>query len=78
MTFKLVYRVSREMVAPIETITSVYATNVNSRPWSVPAGMDLLGFFRSPLMLAPAKIPAVAGNRMPKRPCQFSLSNPIS
>jgi hypothetical protein len=39
----------------------------------VPAGIDLLGFFRSPLMLAPAKIPAVAGNKIPNRSCQFSL-----
>lgn len=34
---------------------------------SVPLGMALLGFFRSPDMDAPAKIPDVAGNRMPKR-----------
>lgn len=43
------------------------------RPCRVPLGIDLLGFLRSPDILAPAKIPAVAGNRIPNKSCQFSL-----
>ncbi|KAG7916036.1 hypothetical protein KL934_002155 [Ogataea polymorpha] len=35
--------------------------------------MDLDGFFRSPLMDAPAKMPAVAGKKMPNTSLKFSL-----
>jgi len=51
---------------------------VSNNPCSVPRGMDLLGLRRSPDILAPANIPAVAGKRMPKRSCQFSLKYVIS
>lgn len=57
----------------MDMITSVYATNVTRSPFRVPDGIDLLGFRRSPDILAPAKMPAVAGNNIPKRSCQFSL-----
>lgn len=50
------------MDAPIERMTSAYTTNVKNKPLSVPDGIDRLGFLRSPDMLAPANIPAVAGN----------------
>jgi hypothetical protein len=48
-------------------MTSVYVIKVKARPERVPLGIDLLGFFRSPDMLAPAKIPPVAGKRIPNR-----------
>src|SRR5579862_1425973 len=39
--------------------------NVNPIPHNVPLGMDTLGFFRSPDILAPANTPAVAGKKTP-------------
>ena len=33
----------------------------------VPHGMDLLGFFKSPLMATPAVKPVTAGKKIPKR-----------
>lgn len=41
------------MVAAIAKITSVYRINVKAKPESVPFGIDLLGFFKSPDMLEP-------------------------
>lgn len=73
MIFRFLYKLSRLIVAPIDKMTRVYATKVNMRPCKVPLGIDLLGFFRSPDILAPAKIPAVAGKRIPNKSCQFSL-----
>lgn len=62
-------------------ITTVYDIKVSPRPYKVPFGIALLGCFRSPDMLAPlerhqdrivdggrltyAKMPPVAGKRMP-------------
>lgn len=39
--------------AAIASTTSVYTTNVKASPESVPFGIDLLGFFKSPDMLEP-------------------------
>lgn len=37
----------------MERMTSKYDMNVKARPARVPLGMDLLGFFKSPDILAP-------------------------
>ena len=50
-----------------DTITSTYAIKVDSMAHNVPTGIALLGFFRSPDMEAPAKMPEVAGKRIPNR-----------
>jgi hypothetical protein len=50
-----------------ETITSRYARKVDNIAQSVPRGMALLGLRRSPDMEAPAKIPDVAGKRIPNK-----------
>lgn len=51
--FKSLYMESREIEAPIDKITKVYVMNVKRSPCSVPLGIDLLGFRRSPDILAP-------------------------
>jgi hypothetical protein len=80
----LLYSEALVKVAAIANITRVYKTKVKASPYKVPFGIDLLGFFKSPDMLAPlpyvsiipsglqqriayAKIPPVAGNKIPKR-----------
>lgn len=70
---RFLYKLSRLIVAPIDNMTRVYATKVNMSPCKVPLGIDLLGVLKSPDMLAPAKMPAVAGKRIPNKSCQFSL-----
>lgn len=45
----------------MERITTVYVTNVRSIPDNVPFGIDLLGFFKSPDILAPLR--QVSDNR---------------
>ena len=51
--FKSLYIESREIEAPIDKITKVYVMKVKRSPCSVPLGIDLLGFRRSPDILAP-------------------------
>ena len=60
------YNVSLVTVAAIENITARYMKNVRAMPANVPVGIETLGFFRSPDILAPAKMPAVAGKKTPK------------
>jgi hypothetical protein len=50
-----------------DKITVVYAIKVVNIAHSVPTGMSFDGFRKSPDMEAPAKMPDVAGNRMPNR-----------
>lgn len=51
--FKSLYIESREIEAPIDKITKVYVMKVKRSPCNVPLGIDLLGFRRSPDILAP-------------------------
>lgn len=53
------------VLAAKEKITSRYEIRVESIAQSVPLGIALLGFLRSPDIEAPAKIPEVAGNKTP-------------
>ena len=49
--------------------------NVRAIPAKVPLGIETLGFFRSPDMLAPANTPAVAGKKTPNTLAIDSLRN---
>src|SRR5579859_6291753 len=60
-----VYRVFLVTVAAIVKMTVIYIKNVNPIPDNVPRGIETLGFFKSPDILAPANTPAVAGKNTP-------------
>ena len=53
MIFRSLYIESLVIDAPIARMTRVYVKKVQSSPWRVPLGMDLLGLRRSPDILAP-------------------------
>jgi hypothetical protein len=65
MTVIFVYSVFLVTVAAMAKMTVIYIKNVRPIPANVPRGIETLGFFRSPDMLAPANIPAVAGKKTP-------------
>lgn len=73
MTLAFLVKEDLVIVAAMARITNVYSTKVVAKPYSVPLGIDLLGFRKSPDMLAPANIPPVAGNKIPKRSWKVSL-----
>jgi hypothetical protein len=66
MTVISVYNVFLVTVVAIAKITERYTKNVNPIPANVPLGIETLGFFKSPDILAPANTPAVAGKNTPK------------
>ena len=51
----------------------MYKTNVRNKPFIVPLGIDFDGDFNSPSIEAPAKIPAVAGKKIPNKSVKFSF-----
>jgi hypothetical protein len=65
MTDISVYNVSLVTVAAIAKMTEMYMMKVSPIPDNVPRGMETLGFFKSPDILAPANTPAVAGKKTP-------------
>lgn len=63
-TLLLASRESRLVVAAMDRTTTKYTMNVVNMAQSVPFGIALLGFLRSPDMDAPAKMPDVALMKM--------------
>lgn len=55
---------SRNTVAPAMMAIPTYEIDVRIMARIVPLGMAFEGSFRSPLMLAPARIPVAAGKKM--------------
>jgi len=75
MTVMSVYRVFLVTVVAIAKMTARYMKNVNPIPDNVPLGIETLGFFKSPDILAPANTPAVAGKNTPNTLAIVSLFN---